>query len=81
VERNRSCKKSDKEQCTCIKNKQVQVLSDNKNVKSILLNGSKIPSIQKTALDLDIFCENESIVLCPEWIPRGPYELADYLRL
>jgi hypothetical protein len=38
-----------------LKNKQLQVLSDNKNVKLILLNGSKILSIQNTALDLDIF--------------------------
>ncbi|XP_045211850.2 uncharacterized protein LOC123563229 isoform X1 [Mercenaria mercenaria] len=62
-----------------LKNKLVHIFTDNKNVKSILLNGSKTPSIQRTALDLANFCENENISFRPEWIPRVDNELADYL--
>ena len=62
-----------------LRNKNVKVFSDNKNVKSILLNGSRKMDIQKIALNINGICENNNIRICPEWIPREMNELSDYL--
>ena len=61
------------------KNKCVKVYSDNKNVKSIINNGSRKSDIQSIALDLNDFCDRENIKICTEWIPREGNEQADYL--
>ncbi|XP_060574478.1 uncharacterized protein LOC132732127 [Ruditapes philippinarum] len=62
-----------------LKNSHVKVYSDNKNVKSILLNGSRKSHVHNIALDLNSFCEEKNIVVCPEWIPREENEKSDYL--
>ena len=62
-----------------LKHSVVTVYSDNKNVKSILLNGSSKPHIQDIAINLNNFCDSEKITLRPEWIPREQNEKADYL--
>ena len=61
------------------KDSSVKVFSDNKNVKSVLLNGSRKTDIQGSVLALHDVCEKENITLSPEWIPREGNELADYL--
>ena len=53
--------------------------SDNKNVKSILLNGIRKMYIHEIALYLNMFCDQNKISLCPEWIPRAENEKSDYL--
>ena len=62
-----------------LRNLNVKLYSDNKNVKSVLLNGSRIENIHSIAADLNTFCEKEKIVICPEWIPREENELSDHL--
>ena len=44
-----------------LKHSFVTVYSDNKNVKSILLNGSSKPHIQDIAINLNYFCDSEKI--------------------
>ena len=61
-----------------LRNSNVKLYSDNKNVKSVLLNGSRIENIHSIATDLNTFCEKEKIVICPEWIPR---EEKEFLQL
>lgn len=62
-----------------LKNSVVKVYSDNKNIKSVLLNGSRKSDIHAIATDLNAICEKEGIILSPEWIPREGNEKADYL--
>jgi hypothetical protein len=62
-----------------LKNSYVKVYSDNKNVKSVLLNGSRNSYIHDIAVGLNKFCEEKNIVLCPEWIPRENNTISDYL--
>ena len=42
-----------------LRNSNVKLYSDNKNVKSVLLNGSRIENIHSIAADLNTFCEKE----------------------
>jgi hypothetical protein len=35
--------------------------------------------VHNIALDLNSFCEEKNIVVCPEWIPRKENEKSDYL--
>lgn len=44
-----------------LKNKQVKVYSDNKNVQSILQIGSKKAELQKIAFDIDEICDSHNI--------------------
>lgn len=62
-----------------LRNSIVKVYSDNKNVQSVLLNGSRKNDIQYIAIGLHQFCEDENIVIQPEWIPRDGNEKADHL--
>ena len=62
-----------------LKNSFVKIYSDNKNVKYILLNGSRVSNIHESAIELNTLCEQEGIILCPEWIPREKNEKADHL--
>ena len=62
-----------------LKRKSVKLLSDNKNVKSILLNGSKRGDLQGIALQVNEFCMKNDICIYPEWIPRDQNQLADHL--
>ena len=62
-----------------LKRKSVKVLSDNKyvksillNGKSILLNGSKREDLQGIALQVNEFCMKNDICIYPEWFHRGP---------
>lgn len=57
----------------------VKVYSDNKNVKSVLLNGSRKQDIHNVAISLNEFCDKENIIMQPEWIPRNGNDRADYL--
>ena len=62
-----------------LRNSNVKLYSDNKNVKSVLVSGSRIENIHSIAADLNKFCEKEKIVICLEWIPREENELSDHL--
>lgn len=62
-----------------LRNSSVNVYSDNKNVQSVLLNGSRKTDIQSIALDLSEVCDNENIEIHPVWIPREGNQQADYL--
>lgn len=62
-----------------LRNSYVRVYSDNKNVKSILLNGSRTAHVHDIALELNVFCDKNHIILCPEWIPREENQKSDYL--
>lgn len=62
-----------------LRNKRVKLLSDNKNVSSVLQIGSRKSDLQKLALDTYHICEKGSIVISPEWIPREDNVRADNL--
>ena len=62
-----------------IERKKIKVYSDNKNVKSILMKGSKKPDLQSLALKVNEFCDKREITLNPEWLPRNLNEKADFL--
>ena len=62
-----------------LRNKHVKLLSDNKNVSSVLQIGSRQSDLQKLALDTYHICEKESIIISPEWIPREDNIRADNL--
>lgn len=49
-----------------LKDSCVKIFSDNQNVKSILLNGSRVSGIHRSALQLNELCEKERIILCPK---------------
>ena len=62
-----------------LKDSSVKVFfSDNKNVKSVLLNGGRKTDIQGSVLALHDICKKENITLSPESIPREGNELAVY---
>ena len=52
-----------------LRNKRVKILSDNRNVSSILQIGSRKSDLQRQALDMYEICKKGCIVICPEWIP------------
>ncbi|MES9972159.1 MAG: reverse transcriptase domain-containing protein, partial [Candidatus Thiodiazotropha sp.] len=56
--------------------KSVKVYSDNKNVSSVLMKGSKKPFLHHLALRVNEFCEEQDIKLSPEWISRDHEALA-----
>ena len=62
-----------------LRNKKVKILSDNKNVSSVLQIGSRKSDLQAIALDMHELCKREHIEIYPEWIPRGDNILADTL--
>ena len=62
-----------------IERKKIKVYSDNKNVKSILMKGSKKPDLQSLALKVNEFCDKREITLNPERLPRNLNEKADFL--
>ncbi|XP_053379933.1 uncharacterized protein LOC123555791 isoform X1 [Mercenaria mercenaria] len=62
-----------------LKNSHVTVYSDNKNVKSVLLNGSRKANIQSISIDFNNICQRENIKVNQEWIPRESNTRADFL--
>ncbi|MEW8547530.1 MAG: DNA N-6-adenine-methyltransferase, partial [Candidatus Thiodiazotropha sp.] len=62
-----------------LRGKSVRVLSDNKNVESVLQAGSQKEDLQKVALEVNRFCDDNQINLSVAWIPRSLNEKADYL--
>ena len=64
-----------------LKNKKVKWFTCNKNVKKILIAGSKKQTLQQVALEINEFCEESSrpISLEPEWIRRCHNTKADLL--
>ena len=62
-----------------LRKKKVKILSDNKNVSSVLQIGNRKSDLQTIALDMHELCKQEHIEICPEWIPRGDNVLADTL--
>ncbi|MEW8545049.1 MAG: reverse transcriptase domain-containing protein [Candidatus Thiodiazotropha sp.] len=62
-----------------LRNKSIKVLSDNKNVGSVLQIGSRKSDLQVLALDVHHICKREGITIYPDWIPRGGNLQADNL--
>ena len=62
-----------------LRNKKVKILSDNKNVMSVLQIGSRKSELQELALDMHDICKQEHIEMHPEWIPRAGNTKADSL--
>ena len=57
----------------------VELHTDNKNVVSIVKNGSKVPELQKLSCKLYCMCSIHNITLIPSWIPRDQNSVADFL--
>ena len=49
-----------------LQNSYIKVYSDNKNVKSILLNGCRKQGIHEISLDLNMLCDQNNTSICPE---------------
>ena len=60
-------------------NRKIKILSDNRNVKSILKAGSMKKDLQIIAIDIYDFCKKHNITIISEWITRHLNERADYL--
>ena len=56
----------------------IHQFTDNKNIVSILLYGSKKPLLQKESLEIIQVGLVHQIKLESEWIPRQNNQLADY---
>ena len=56
-----------------------KVLSDNKNVTSILQIGSRKPELQRQTLGMHEICNKECIIVSPNWIGRQSNTTADAL--
>ncbi len=64
-----------------LEGKRVKMYCDNKNVISILSKGSRKQILHNTAENVQQFCNERNISLCPEWIARGDNVLADDFSL
>ena len=62
-----------------LKNHTVTLKTDNKNVSSIVKNGSKKHNLQMLACDLYSLCTHNNIKLIPQWVPRENNKIADSL--
>ena len=62
-----------------LEGKKVNVYSDNKNVKSVLLKGSAKAELQNLALRVNDICVKREITLNPAWLSRNQNERADIL--
>ena len=62
-----------------LQNSVLRVYCDNKNVKSVLVNGSRVPKLHEIAVRLNKLCNTKHIVVLPEWIPRDANKKADFL--
>ncbi|VDI63463.1 Hypothetical predicted protein [Mytilus galloprovincialis] len=54
----------------CLENHCLKLNTDNKNVTSIVKNGSKKPELQNIACELNYLCSENNIKIKPHWIPR-----------
>ena len=52
---------------------------DNKGVRSVIMTGSKVPKLQRLALDIDQRCRQNGVVLVVIWAPRTEWcvQMAD----
>ncbi|XP_052804489.1 uncharacterized protein LOC128234345 [Mya arenaria] len=57
----------------------VKWFTDNQSVSKIVANGSMVPELQETALDIYRYCASNSIIVEMEWIPRSENDKGDYL--
>jgi hypothetical protein len=64
---------------TCLQNKTVKALSDNKNVQYIINSGSSNMELHNTALAIYELCHSANIKLFIDWIPRRQNDVADHL--
>lgn len=62
-----------------LKTSSVKIYSDNKNVKSILLNDSRNFALHRISTCINNFYVTNNITICPDWISRHENQLADYL--
>ena len=62
-----------------LKNSSVKIHTDNKNVPSVLLNGSSKNDLQIITVSLRSFCDKNGIILSIEWMPREENQIADHL--
>ena len=62
-----------------IKNQTVRLKTDNKNVTSIIRNGSRKPDLPNIACELNSICSENNIKLFSQWIPRKQNKIADNL--
>ncbi|XP_071156962.1 uncharacterized protein [Mytilus edulis] len=63
----------------CLENHCLKLNTDNKNVTSIVKNGSKKPELQNIACELNYLCSENNIKIKPHWIPREQNKIADGL--
>ena len=62
-----------------MKRERIQWFTDNQNVVTIVLHGSRKSSLHQEALEIFATCVKGGIRLEPEWISREENLLADYL--
>ncbi|VDI72278.1 Hypothetical predicted protein [Mytilus galloprovincialis] len=62
-----------------LKNQTLQINTDNKNVTSIVKNGSRKTDLQVLACELHTLCFENSCEITTQWIPRDQNKVADNL--
>ncbi|VDI46193.1 Hypothetical predicted protein [Mytilus galloprovincialis] len=62
-----------------LKNQTLQINTDNKNVTSIVKNGSRKTDLQVLACELHTLCFENSCKITTQWIPRDQNKVADNL--
>lgn len=62
-----------------VEEKRVKWFTDNKNIVSIISNGSMINDLQNISLNIYRHCLVNGIHLEMEWSPRSLYEKADFI--
>ena len=62
-----------------LRDERIRWFSDNQNVVSILMYGSRKPLLQAEALTVFHLCVKHHLTIEPEWIPRRENQVADYL--
>ena len=62
-----------------LENRTLKLSTDNKNVTSIIKNGSRKTDFQTIACELHTLCADHNIKLTSQWIPREQNKIADNL--
>ena len=60
-----------------LENRTLKLNTDNKNVTSIINNGSRKTDLQTIACELHTLCADHNIKLASQWIPREQSKIAD----
>lgn len=62
-----------------VQGQHIKLVTDNKNVCSIVKVGSNKPDLQTIACELNVFCQANGVSISTQWVPRHMNKTADFL--